>query len=174
MALELLLDGTFKKLTKVQTDALDRYYKRENKRDLASEAIIGGLPIILGVSIASIAYVFRDDIKEKVITAFEEATIPIGLGIAKTLTGFFRGEQQRTEPMTPEVMVSQLDPEVMVEIPRCERYATDYVNQNTIAEGIPFVGVPLQALAQLHTIQSMKIEGCSKPSIIPQSQWDQA
>ena len=173
MALELLPDGTFKKLTKVQTDALDRYYKRENKRDLTTEAIISGLPIILGVSIASIAYVFRDDIKERVITAFEEATIPIGLGIAKTLTSFFRGEQQRTEPMTPDLVPSQLDPEVMVEIPRCTRYATDYANQNTIAEGIPFVGVPLQALAQLHTIQAMKLEGCSKPDIIPQSQWDQ-
>ena len=172
MALELLPDGTFKKLTKVQTDALDRYYKRENKRDLTTEAIISGLPIILGVSIASIAYVFRDDIKEKVISALEEEAIGAGLWVAKGLTKFFRGEQQRTEPMTPEVMVSQLDPEVMVEIPRCERYATDYVNQNTIAEGIPFVGVPLQALAQLHTIQSMKLEGCSKPSIIPQSQWD--
>ena len=173
MALELLPDGTFKKLTKVQTDALDRYYKRENKRDLQTEAIISGLPIILGVSIASIAYVFRDDIKEKVISALEEEAIGAGLWVAKGLTKFFRGEQQRTEPMTPEVMVSQLDPEVMVEIPRCERYATDYVNQNTIAEGIPFVGVPLQALAQLHTIQSMKIEGCSKPSIIPQAQWEQ-
>jgi hypothetical protein len=173
MALELLPDGTFKKLSKVQTDALNRYYKRENKRDLTTEAIISGLPIILGVSIASIAYIFRDDIKEKVISALEEEAIGAGLWVAKGLTKFFRGEQQRTEPMTPEVMVSQLDPEVMVEIPRCERYATDYVNQNTIAEGIPFVGVPLQALAQLHTIQSMKIEGCSKPSIIPQSQWDQ-
>ena len=61
----------------------------------------------------------------------------------------------------------------MVEIPRCTRYATDYVNQNTIAEGIPFVGVPLQALSQLYTIQAMKLEGCSKPDIIPQSQWDQ-
>ena len=174
MALELLPDGTFKKLTKVQTDALDRYYKRENKRDLTTEAIISGLPIILGVSIASIAYVFRDDIKEQVLSALEEESIGAGLWVAKGLTKFFRGEQQRTEPMTPEVMVSQLDPEVMVEIPRCERYATDYVNQNTIAEGIPFgVGTVLQALAQLNTIQSMKIEGCSKPDIIPQSQWDQ-
>jgi len=173
MALELLPDGTFKKLTKVQTDALNRYYKRENKRDLTTEAIISGLPIILGVSIASIAYIFRDDIKEKVISALEEEAIGAGLWVAKGLTKFFRGEQQRTEPMTPDLVPSQLDPEIMVEIPRCTRYATDYANQNTIAEGIPFVGVPLQALAQLHTIQAMKLEGCSKPDIIPQSQWDQ-
>jgi hypothetical protein len=169
MALELLPDGTFKKLTKVQTDALDRYYKRENKRDLTTEAIISGLPIILGVSIASIAYIFRDDIKEKVLTALEEEAIGWGLGVAKLITRFTRGEQQRTEPQQPEVTIQG---NVLT---RCQRYEADYVTQNTIAEGIPipFVGVSLQALAQLNTIQSMKIEGCSKPSIIPQSQWDQ-
>jgi len=32
MALELLPDGTFKKLTKVQTDALERYYKSRGTR----------------------------------------------------------------------------------------------------------------------------------------------
>ena len=167
MALELLPDGTFKKLTKVQTDALNRYYKRENKRDLTTEAIISGLPIILGVSIASIAYIFRDDIKEKVLTALEEEAIGAGLGIAKVITRFIRGEQQRTEPQQPEVTIQG---NVLT---RCQRYEADYVTQNTIAEGIPFVGVPLQALAQLNTIQSMKIEGCSKPDIIPQSQWNQ-
>ena len=168
MALELLPDGTFKKLSKVQTDALDRYYKRENKRDLTTEAIISGLPIILGVSIASIAYIFRDDIKEKVISALEEEAIGAGLWVAKGITRFIRGEQQRTEPQQPEVT-----PQGNV-LTRCARYEADYVTQNTIAEGIPFgFGTILQALAQLNTIQSMKIEGCSKPSIIPQSQWDQ-
>ena len=56
---------------------------------------------------------------------------------------------------------------------KCQRYEADYVNQNTIAEGIPFGGTILQALAQLSTIQNMKLEGCSKPDIIPQSQWEQ-
>jgi glucose uptake protein GlcU len=167
MALELLPDGTFKKLTKVQTDALNRYYKRENKRDLTTEAIISGLPIILGVSIASVAYVFRDDIKEKVVTALEEATIPIGFGLAKAITRFTRGEQNiPTEPRTSETTI-----EGNV-LSKCQRYAGDYVDQNEI-HVIPFVGGTLQALAQLGTIQSMKLEGCSKPDIIPQSQWDQ-
>jgi len=165
MALELLPDGTFKKLSKVQTDALDRYYKRENKRDLTTE-VIAQFPLILATSIASMAYVFREEIKEKI----KEEGIGFGLGLAKLITKIPFG---KAEPMTPESIPSQLDPEVMVGIPRCERYATDYANQNTIAEEIPIVGVPLQALSQLYTIQSMKKEGCSKPSIIPQSQWDQ-
>ena len=173
MALELLPDGTFKKLTKVQTDALDRYYKRENKKDVSTEAftsLIGGLPLIIGVGIASTAYIFRDTIKERI----EEEGIGAGLSLAKLITRFTRGEQNRTEPRAPQFRPSQLDPEVMVEVPRCLRYEQDYVDKAVIAKGIPLVGTPLQALSQLHTIESMKIEGCSKPDIIPQSQWDQA
>jgi len=175
MALELMPDGTFKKLSKVQTDALNRYYKREKKviKEFPTEAgllLVGyGVPIMMATTIAVAGFIFRDEIKERI----EEEGIGAGLWVAKLITRFTRGEQNRTEPMTPDLVPSQLDPEIMVEIPRCERYATDYVNQNTIAEGIPFVGVPLQALAQLHTIQAMKLEGCSKPSIIPQSQWEQ-
>jgi len=165
MALELLPDGTFKKLSKVQTDALDRYYKRENKRDLTTE-VIAQFPLILATSIAAAAYVFRDEIKEKI----KEEGIGAGLWVAKLITRIPFG---KAEPMEPEFVPSQLDPEIMVEVPRCLRYESDYVNQATIAEGIPFVGVPLQALSQLYTIQSMKKEGCSKPDIIPQSQWDQ-
>ena len=168
MALELLPDGTFKKLTKVQTDALNRYYKRENKRDLTTEAIISGLPIILGVSIASIAYIFRDDIKERALTWLEEGAIISGLGVAKLITRFIRGEKNiPTEPQQPEITIQG---NVLT---RCARYEADSVTQNTIAEGIPIAGTILQALAQLNTIQSMKIEGCSRPSIIPESQWKQ-
>ena len=32
--LELMPDGTFKKLSKLQTEALERYYKRENDNEL--------------------------------------------------------------------------------------------------------------------------------------------
>ena len=166
MALELLPDGTFKKLSKVQTDALDRYYKRENKRDLTTE-VIAQFPIILATSIAAAAYVFRENILEKIKEEGIGLVEQSGLGLAKVFTRFIRGEKQKTEPQQPEVT-----PQGDV-LTRCARYEVDYVTQNTIAEGIPFVGVPLQALAQLNTIQSMKIEGCSKPSIIPQAQWDQ-
>jgi len=167
MALELLPDGTFKKLTKVQTDALNRYYKRENKRDLPTEAIISGLPIILGVTIASIAYVFRDDIKEQVLSALEEEAIGAGFWVANAITRFTRGEQNiPTEPRTSETTIQGNV------LSKCQRYAGDYVSQNEI-HVIPFVGGTLQALAQLNTIQSMKLEGCSKPDVIPQAQWDQ-
>jgi len=48
MALELMPDGTFKKLSKIQTDALDRYYKRE-KGDLLDTILPRLLPsLILG------------------------------------------------------------------------------------------------------------------------------
>jgi len=180
MALALMPDGTFKKLSKIQTDALDRYYKREKKvtKEFSTEAgllLVGyGVPTVMVATIAAAVFIFRDEIKKETLTRLEKGAIISGLGVAKVITRFFRGEKQKTEPMTPDSIPSQLDPEVMVEIPRCTRYEADYVNQNTIAEGIPFgVGTILQALAQLHTIESMKLEGCSKPDIIPQSQWEQ-
>jgi len=173
MALELLPDGTFKKLTKVQTDALNRYYKRENKKDLPTEAglalITSTLPVILGVGIAAGAFIFRDDIKERALTWLEEGAIISGLGVAKVITRFIRGEKNiPTEPQQPEITIQGNV------LSKCQRYEADYVTQNAIAEGIPFgFGTVFQALAQLNTIQSMKLEGCTKPDIIPQAQWDQ-
>jgi hypothetical protein len=171
MALELLPDGTFKKLTKVQTDALDRYYKRDKKviKEFPTEAgllIVGyGVPIVMATTIITAGWIFRDEIKEKI----KEAVIPSGLGVAKWITRFVRGEKNvPTEPQQPEVT-----PQGNV-LSKCQRYEADYATQNTIAEEIPFgVGTILQALAQLNTIQSMKLEGCSKPDVIPQAQWDQ-
>ena len=45
--------------------------------------------------------------------------------------------------------------------------------EKEIRNELPFVGGTLQALAQLDTIRKMKKNGCTRPSIIPQSQWDQ-
>ena len=171
MALELMPDGTFKKLSKVQTDALNRYYKREKKvtKEFPTEAgllLVGyGVPIVMATTIAVAGWIFRDEIKERI----EEAVIPSGLGIAKWITRFTRGEKNTpTEPMQSEVTIQGNV------LSKCQRYEADYVNQNAIAEEIPFgFGTILQALGQLSTIQSMKLEGCSKPDIIPQSQWDQ-
>ena len=59
-------DGeTFKKLTKAQHCALDRYYKRQRPSlidETAAPLIANGLPIIIGTGIAAVAYIFRDKI----------------------------------------------------------------------------------------------------------------
>ena len=175
-SLVLMPDGiTFKKLNKAEEQALKRYYRKQNPLtlDKASDIlshdgvlIAGGL--IIATSIAATAWIFRERIKDKVLTRLEKGGIIAGLGVAKLITQFIRGQQDRTEPQQPEVT-----PQGNV-LTRCQRYEADYVEQNTIAEGIPFgIGTVLQALSQLNTIQSMKIEGCSRPSIIPQGQWDQ-
>ena len=70
-------------------------------------------------------------------------------------------------PLTPEVT------ELGTTLPICKRFEADYVSQNEIRNELPFVGGTLQALAQLDTIRKMKKNGCTRPSIIPQSQWDQ-
>jgi len=178
MALELMPDGTFKKLSKIQTDALDRYYKREKKvtKEFSTEAgllLVGyGVPTVMVATIAAAAFIFRDQIKEEALTRLEEGAIFSGLGVAKVLTFIARaaaptvkgGPEQ--EPREPEI-----GPQGET-LTRCQRYEADYVADNEL-HTVAFIGTPLQALAQLNTIQKMKKEGCSRPSIIPQGQWDQ-
>lgn len=174
MALELLPDGTFKKLSKVQTDALERYYKREKKvrKEFPTEAgllLVGyGVPIVMAATIAAAAFIFRDEIKERA----KEEGISAGLGVAKVLTFIARGFGPK---LMGETTIEPREPEVTPQgnvLTRCQRYEADYVADNEL-HTIPFLGTPFQALAQLNTIQKMKKDGCSRPSIIPQSQWDQ-
>jgi len=170
-SLVLMPDGiTFKKLNKAEEEALKKYYKRS--RDLEGKAIARGLPIILATSIAAAAYVFRDNILERI----KEEGIGIveqgGLGLAKILTFIARASTSTVKGGPTE---QPREPEIG---PRgealtvCQRYEADYVADNEL-HTVPFVGKVLQALAQLNTIQKMKKEGCSRPSIIPQGQWDQ-
>jgi len=182
MALELLPDGTFKKLSKVQTDALDRYYKREKKvtKEFPTEAgllLVGyGVPIVMAATIAAAAFIFRDEIKQRVKEESIEGAEWFGGGFAKVLTFIARaskpavmgedGIQTQMEPREPEI-----GPQGET-LTRCQRYEADYVADNEL-HTVAFIGTPLQALAQLNTIQKMKKEGCSRPSIIPQGQWNQ-
>ena len=72
--LELLPDGkTFRKLTKTQTKALDRYYKREKKIQIPSSIGFAlGLPIILGTSLAAFAYIFKDNLQDLVKSEYDD------------------------------------------------------------------------------------------------------
>ena len=170
-SLELMPDGiTFKKLNKAEEEALKRYYKRS--RDVEGQVISQGLPLIIGTSIAAAAYVFRENILERI----KEEGIGIveqgGLGIAKILTFIARAS---TQTVKGEPEIGPREPEVTTQgnvLTRCQRYEADYVADNEL-HTVPFVGTVLQALAQLNTIQKMKKEGCSRPFIIPQGQWDQ-
>ena len=67
MALELMPNGTFKKLNATQTNALDRYYKRLHNKPITQELALPVGLIILG-GIGAMAYIFKDDIKKE----FEE------------------------------------------------------------------------------------------------------
>jgi len=170
VSLVLMPDGiTFKKLNKAEEQALKRYYKRSD--DIEGK-VISQLPIILATSIAAAAYVFRDNILERI----KEEGIGIveqgGLGIAKILTFIARAA---TSTVKGGPLVGPREPEIGPQgeaLTPCQRYEADYVADNEL-HTIPFVGTVLQALAQLNTIQKMKKDGCSRPPIIPQAQWDQ-
>jgi len=172
MALELLPDGTFKKLTKVQTDALDRYYKRENKKDLESEVfaqIIGGFPIILATSIAAAAYVFREDILEKLKEEGIDAASWLGGGLYKygwsSWMGAFtsatgpkrRGKDEITGAAAEDI---------------CTRWEMDA--QELVSDDTPIIA-KFNLVTKLPLIlKEMHKNGCSKPPWITKQNWDKA
>ena len=166
-----------RKISAVQKRALDELLKKQKDTDLGTAILSTALPTaaFVGVSamagIAVWAYLNDEKITELVKTTTEQA----GLGVAKVLIGgtglfadfaFDRPIGSKGEPRTGETTVQGNT------LTKCQRYEADYVADNEL-HTIPFVGTVLQATSQLNTIQKMKADGCSKPSIIPQAQWDQ-
>ena len=172
MALELLPDGTFKKLTKVQTDALNRYYKRENKRDLESEVItqiIGGFPIILATTIAAAAYVFRDDILEKIKEEGIEGAEWAGGWLYKYGYSFFpsaiihaAGPKRRGEDEISGAAAEDI----------CTRWEMDA--QELVSDDTPIIA-KFNLVTKLPLIlKEMHKNGCNKPPWITQKNCDKA
>lgn len=166
-----------RKISAVQKRALDELLKKQKETDLQNEIVTTVIPTVafIGVSamagIAAWAYLNDEKITELVKTSTEQA----GLGVAKFLiggSGLFadfaldRPVGSAGDPRTKETTIQGNT------LTRCQRYEADYVADNEL-HTLPFVGTVLQATSQLNTIQKMKKEGCSKPSIIPQAQWDQ-
>ena len=169
MALELMPDGTFKKLSKIQTDALDRYYKRE-KGDLLDTILPRLLPsLILGVvGSAGIvaAWAYLKDLELPTIESF-------GGGIADITSMIFGAN-----PKSPQFILS-IDPlkeGEMVEVPRCKRWEIDATEWLRLDQTNPNKGrteTILSATYGLSIIKNMKREGCSKPPAFTQSQWNE-
>ena len=167
-----------KKITPTQKKALDELLKKQKDADLQTELITTLIPTLAFVGVAATAgvtaWAYLNN--EKVSEIFTKATEGAGLQVAKGLISFgglitdfamdapagSRDPEPRTGETTPQGNV----------LSKCQRFEADYVQDNELHD-IPFVGTVLQATSQLNTIQKMKKEGCSKPSIIPQAQWDQ-
>ena len=174
MAIELLPDGkTFKKLTRAQSKAMDRYYKRATGEPLSSKSMVLPASLVIVAGIGAVAYVFRDEMK----AAFEEqkdalltwlfslpkkAAVDAGGVVADIITaGFTRLEQ----PITPEFVngVGPLD--------ICKRWEVD---ATTILEKVQSgeYNTIIAALQTKRVIKGMKYANCARPGAITQAQWD--
>ena len=164
-------DIEFRKVTPAQQKSLDKIMSETKNNTLRAVAI----PTIALTSLAVVggtAFLFRDQLKEFV----QENAEDLAGAITEKVKGVVTGAGDivsdtivtvvgRDEPKTPEFTPSGLGP-----IPRCKRWESDYVT--TIKDDPSPTEIVLLALAQKNIIRNMKSEKCDRPSIIPQSQWD--
>ena len=164
-------DIEFRKVTPTQQKSLEKIMSDSKNNTLRAVAIptiaLSTLAIVGGT-----AFLFRDQIKEFVQENVDDLTGAITEKIKGVVTG--AGDivsdtivtvVGRDEPQTPEFTPSGAGP-----IPRCTRWASDYVD--TIKDDPSPTEIVLLALAQKNIIKNMKRDKCDRPSSIPQSQWD--
>ena len=164
-------DIEFRKVTPTQQKSLEKIMSDSKNNTLRAVAIPTIALSTLAV-VGATAFLFRDQLKQ-----FAEDNIDnLGEAITEKIKGVVIGAGDvvsdtittvvgRDEPRTPEFTPSGLGP-----IPRCERWASDYVS--TIKDDPSPTEIVLLALAQKNIIKNMKREKCNRPSVIPQSQWD--
>jgi len=164
-------DIEFRKVTPTQQKSLDKIMSETKNNTLRAVAI----PTIALTSLAIVggtAFLFKDQIKTFVDENVDNLTEAVTDKIKDTVTG--AGDivsdtivtiVGRDEPKTPEFTPSGAGP-----IPRCQRWASDYID--TIQDDPSPTEIVLLALTQKNIIKNMKREKCDRPSIIPQSQWD--
>ena len=164
-------DIEFRKVTPTQQKSLEKIMSDSKNNTLRAVAIPTIALSTLAV-VGATAFLFRDQLK----TFVEENVDNLGEAVTDKIKGVVVGAGDivsdtittvvgRDEPRTPEFTPSGLGP-----IPRCERWASDYVS--TIKDDPSPTEIVLLALAQKNIIKNMKREKCDRPSVIPQSQWD--
>ena len=164
-------DIEFRKVTPTQQKSLEKIMADSKNNTLRAVAIptiaLSTLAIVGGT-----AFLFRNQIQafveENVDNLAEAVTDKIKgvvTGAGDIVSGTIVTVVGRDEPKTPEFTPSGAGP-----IPRCTRWASDYVD--TIKDDPSPTEIVLLALAQKNIIKNMKREKCNRPSIIPQSQWD--
>ena len=171
MALELMPNGTFKKLNATQTNALDRYYKRQ-KEDILEKTlpslISTGVPIIIGTAIGAIAYIFRDKIKEELADSGEELFKFVNKGIWRNVVfPVMDSLPIWKDPKTPEMVLlnpddNPRDYRYAGPLTRCKRWETDLVEIESKNGG---------GIDRAYVLRMMKNEKCSKPAFVESDEW---
>jgi hypothetical protein len=169
--LELMPDGTFKKLSKLQTEALGRYYKRE-KGNILETVVPSLLPSIIFGAVATAGIVVAwSYLKGKDLPTGDD----VGRWVAGGIATVYSSEPKSSETITlPDGTTRKLT--------RCQRWEQDAVNWQIKKEsGIITLLMPFapqfkiwQATEAVHIIRSMKREGCGRSLVFTPEQWKEA
>jgi len=175
--LELMPDGTFKKLSKLQTDALERYYKREKDNELWVSVIQSPLfPTLvygtLGIATLVVGWAY---LKDKELPSGDDA----GRWVAGGLSTIYSKDPQSPKTIT-------LADGTTRELTRCQRWEQDAQSLDIAGEegGVlhtlkkfplfaPNITI-LQATKAVSIIRNMKREGCGRSLVFTPEQWKEA
>jgi len=167
MAIAAIPPGVeIKKLTPTQQKALDKLLQQQRDENTLQTALRVAIPTLAFVGVAGVGIVttfaYLKDIElPSVKDLVKNAGVDAGGIVADVITTVIG----RNDPRTPEFTPSGAGP-----IPRCTRWESDYLD--TLKDDVGYVDTVLLASAQLNIIKNMKAEGCTKPSVIKQNQWD--
>jgi len=161
--LELMPDGeTFKKLTRGQSAALERYYKREKDGLLEKTLpnLVGaGIPILVGVGVVAIAYVFKEQLveeKDKFIGGIGQF---INEGIWQNVVAPVLEIIPQT-PNTPEYV--KVGDRMIGPLTLCKRWETDIAEIEEKNGG---------GIARALAIRQMGKLGCDRPKFVEVGEW---
>ena len=164
-------DIEFRKVTPAQQKSLDKIMSETKNNTLravaiptialTSLAIVGGTAFLCRAQLKQFVQENADNLAEAVTDKIKDAVTGAGDIVSDTIVTIVG----RDEPKTPEFTPSGAGP-----IPRCTRWASDYVD--TIKDDPSPTEIVMLALGQKNIIKNMKRDKCDRPSIIPQSQWD--
>lgn len=157
-----------KKLTPTQERALDKLLKAQRDENTLQTAVRVAVPTLAFVGVAGVAiattFAYLKDIP---LPSVKEIVKGAGVDAGSIVADVITTVVGREEPRTPEYTVSGAGP-----IPRCTRWETDWADSRARQDKASELEKPLIALGQLNIVKNMKREGCSKPLVIPQKQWD--
>jgi len=169
--LELMPDGTFKKLSNLQTEALGRYYKRE-KGNILETVIPSLLPSIIFGAVATAGIVVAwSYLKDQELPTRNEVSNWLGGSVAGIVSGAYSNNPKSSETIT-------LADGTTRKLTRCQRWESDAVDWKILNDKFNSflgdkIGTLIQATHGLSIIKNMKREGCSKPTAFTQAQWDE-
>lgn len=164
-------DIEFRKVTPAQQKSLEKIMS-DSRNNLRTAIAIPTIALSTLAIVGATAFLFRDQLKsfvdenvDNLAEAVTDKVKGVVTGAGDIVSDTIVTVVGRDEPKTPEFTPSGAGP-----IPRCQRWASDYVD--TIQDDPSPTEIVLLALAQKNIIKNMKREKCDRPSIIPQSQWD--